>query len=56
MAQKKPKREKKRGGNKHAYNVRRRERKAMGRRPGQDGNCGSEFCSPRTGCRPWRRG
>lgn len=45
-----PKRKK---GNKHAGNARRRERK-YGPKRNIGGNCGSSFCSPRTGCAPWK--
>lgn len=46
---------KKKKGNKHAGNVRRRTRKYGSRRVSIPGNCGSSFCSARTGCDPWDR-
>lgn len=53
--------QKKKSGNKHASNSRRRERKHSrnvarmeGRREAQGGRCGSSFCTPMTGCDPWR--
>lgn len=51
----------KKSGNKHAFNTRRRERKASrnnaritGARKAQAGRCGSSFCSRSTGCEPWK--
>lgn len=48
-------------GNKHAKNLRRRERKALrnkqrmeNRRVAVPGKCGSSFCTTITGCEPWK--
>lgn len=45
-------------GNKHAKNLRRHERKhrnskRVGYEP-ESGKCGSSFCTPATGCQPWK--
>jgi hypothetical protein len=46
---------KKKGGNKHAQNSRRNERKyKRSRGKPEPGKCGSSYCSKQTGCSPWK--
>lgn len=45
----------KKKGNKHAINSRRRDRKyKRTKREAVAGKCGSSFCSTHTGCEPWK--
>jgi len=47
--------QKKRGGNKHASNLDRHDRKYKRQRPvPSQGKCGSSYCSVFTGCSPWK--
>jgi hypothetical protein len=46
---------KRKGGNKHAQNLRRKERKYKRvRGTPKAGKCGSSYCSKQTGCEPWK--
>lgn len=46
---------KKKGGNKHANNLRRHDRKYKRSRSAPEaGKCGSSFCTRSTGCDPWK--
>lgn len=46
---------KRKGGNKHAQNSRRIERKYKRTKPApKQGKCGSSYCSKQTGCDPWK--
>jgi hypothetical protein len=47
---------KKKKGNKHATNTNRRDRKKAlnHRNKAEPGRCGSKYCTPLTGCKPWK--